>query len=478
MKKRIVEVFVCMLLIGTCFVVTSDMVSAEDLVEGDYKYTVSNGEATITGYIGAGGAITIPSTLGGYRTVFIGDNAFYNQVLITSVIIPSNVTAIGDMAFSNCYYLTNVTIPNSVTTIGDHAFSNCYYLTNMTIPNRLTTIGDSAFISCTSLTAINVDAANVKYYNFEGVLYNKAFTTLILCPGGKAGTVHIPDSVTAIGDGAFSYCYYLTNVTIPNSVTTIGDHAFYDCYSMTTIDVSASNANYASVDGVLYNNTITTLILCPGGKAGTVHIPDSVITIGDGAFSNCYYLTNVTIPNSVTTIGDHAFYDCYSMTTIDVSASNANYASLDGVLYDKASKTLILCPGGKAGTVHIPDSVTTIGDSAFISCTSLTNVTIPNSVTTIGDSAFISCSNLASITFQGLVAPTTVGSHWIEGTPVGLRGHAYANSDFPAPEGVWHGLTMGTVLSSGGVGTPGFELVFVIGAIAVAMFLWKKKRNV
>jgi hypothetical protein len=397
MKKRIVEVFVCMLLIGTCFVVTSDMVSAEDLVEGDYKYTVSNGEATITGYIGAGGAITIPSTLGGYRTVFIGDNAFYNQVLITSVIIPSNVTAIGDMAFSNCYYLTNVTIPNSVTTIGDHAFSNCYYLTNMTIPNRLTTIGDSAFISCTSLTAINVDAANVKYYNFEGVLYNKAFTTLILCPGGKAGTVHIPDSVTAIGDGAFSYCYYLTNVTIPNSVTTIGDHAFYDCYSM---------------------------------------------------------------------------------TTIDVSASNANYASLDGVLYDKASKTLILCPGGKAGTVHIPDSVTTIGDSAFISCTSLTNVTIPNSVTTIGDSAFISCSNLASITFQGLVAPTTVGSHWIEGTPVGLRGHAYANSDFPAPEGVWHGLTMGTVLSSGGVGTPGFELVFVIGAIAVAMFLWKKKRNV
>ena len=110
-KKKLFEIFVCMLLIGSCFVGTLDTVSADDLVEGDYTYTVNNGEATITDYTGAGGAIMIPSTLGGYPTVAIGDSAFtYCQTLI-SVTIPNSVTTIEQGAFYHTS-LTSVTIGN------------------------------------------------------------------------------------------------------------------------------------------------------------------------------------------------------------------------------------------------------------------------------------------------------------------------------------------------------------------------------
>ena len=103
---------------------------------------------------------------------------------------------------------------------------------------------------------------------------------------------------------------------------------------------------------------------------------------------DCSGLTSVTIPNSVTSIGDNAFVCCSGLTSIVVDASNTAYSSQDGVLYNKAKTVLIQCPGGKSGGFTIPDSVTSIGDYAFASCTGLTSVTIPNSVTSIGDGAF------------------------------------------------------------------------------------------
>jgi hypothetical protein len=266
--------------------------------DGDYTYTTSGSPAvaTITGYTGAGGAITIPSTLGGYATVAIGDEAFYNCTSLTLVTIPSGVTSIGASAFVWCTSLTSVTIPNSVTSIGNYAFQHCGALTSVTIPN----------------------------------------------------------GVTSIGRGAFQYSA-LTSVTISSSVASIGKDAFDFCTSLIAISVDAGNANYASIDGVLYNKAVTTLIQCPGGKAGAFTIPSSVTSIGDFAFSDCPSLTSVTIPNSVTSIGDFA----------------------------------------------------------FSGCTSLTFVTIPNSVTSVGERAFLNCTSLTSIEFLGLVAPTTVGADWI-----------------------------------------------------------------
>jgi hypothetical protein len=419
MKNKLFEVFVCMLLIGTCFVVTIDMVSAEQ--EGDYTYYVSNGEATINGYTGSGGAITIPSALGGYPTVTIGNMAFYACEFLTSVTIPNSVTTIEQDAFAACLALISVTIPNSVTTIGYSAFMNCFSLASVNIPNSVTTIEPWAFSKC-SLTSVT-----------------------------------IPNSVTTIGDNAFNECSYLASVTIPNSVTTIGKGAFFRCDSLASVTIP---------------NSVTTI----GDSAFTscdllssVTIPDTVTTIGESAFALCS-LTSVTIPISVTTIGVRAFSDCNFLTIINVDADNVNYVSVDGVLYNKAMTTLIQCPGGKTGAFNIPDSVTTIGESAFALCLSLTFVTIPNSVTAIESWAFSGCSSLASITipnsvttigdyafgcrkltsirFLGLVAPT-VGYQWITNpTPAEIRGHAYPTSNFPAPGEKWNGLTMGAYIGS------------------------------
>ena len=209
------------------------------------------------------------------------------------------------------------------------------------------------------------------------------------------GVIKFNAPVTEIGYMAFNDCSGLTSVTIPNSVTTIGGSAFSDCTSLTTVT-----------------------------------IPDSVTEIGSSAFAKCSSLTafygkfasednrclivdgvlnsfaigcgaiEYTIPDSVTTIGGSAFYGCRSLTSVTIPDS---VTTIGGFAFYG-------CTG--LTTVTIPDSVTTIGGSAFSGCYRLTSVTIGNSVTTIGGSAFIGCSGLTSVTIPDGV--TTIGSHAFE----------------------------------------------------------------
>ena len=160
-------------------------------------------------------------------------------------------------------------------------------------------------------------------------------------------TVEVSDGVTLIGSHTFLYCSSLTSVTIPNSVTSIGNSAFYYCSG----------------------------------------------------------LTSVTIPNSVTSIGGSAFFGCSGLTSISVENRNEKYDSRNNcnAIIETASNTLIA--GCKNTT--IPNSVTSIGNSAFMDCRSLTSVTIPNSVTSIGGSAFYNCSSLTSVTIPNSV--TSIG---------------------------------------------------------------------
>ncbi|MGI6301958.1 MAG: leucine-rich repeat protein [Verrucomicrobiota bacterium] len=281
-----------------------------------------------------------------------------------------------------------------VTSIGGRAFY-LSGLTSVTIPNSVTSIGDWAFTSCWGLTSVTIgdSVTNIGNGAFDG------------CSG--LNSVTIPDSVTSIGDSAFSGCSGLTSVTIPDSVTSIGDGAFAGCTSLSAIEVNELNPAYSSVHGVLLDKNQTTVTQFPAGYEGHYEIPASVTSIGDGAFYGCSGLTSVTIGASVTSIGEQAFGDCGSLTTIEVNELNECYSSIDGVLFNKNQATVLLCPGGYEGHFDIPPMVTFIGDSAFSSCYSLTSVTIPNSVTSIGDSAFYECIGLTSVTIPDSV--TSIG---------------------------------------------------------------------
>lgn len=345
----------------------------------DYTYTVTDGEAQITKYIGAGGSVTIPSILGGFP-----------------------VTRIGDWAFSDCIDLTTISIPESVISIGVMAFRSTG-LTSVTIPDSVTSIGDWVFADCTGLTSVNVGPENIAYSSMNGILYDKLETTLICYPARKLDTSFIiPDSVSNIYSKAFFDCTDLTNVTIPNSVSSIGDWAFSNCTNLLSVSIPDSVTN---IGGWAFEFT--------GLKSVT--IPNGVTRIGQGAFRGCNSLTSVSIPDSVTSLGDDipsswesAFSYCTNLSSFEVGSENIAYSSMDGVLYNKSKTTLICYPPGKLDTsFSIPNSVTKVFSSAFIHCTDLTSMTIPDSVTKIGESAFGGCTGLTSI-----IIPNSVTDLW------------------------------------------------------------------
>src|ERR1041385_111871 len=262
----------------------------------------------------------------------------------------------------------------------------------------VTSIGQSAFLQCYSLT-----------------------------------NVTIPNSVTSIGDSAFTYSG-LTDIAIPASVTNIGNGSFFFCSQLASILVDPLNSTYSSFDGILFNKSRTVVLPGPTRKQGGVSIPASVtniseraffqcvnitdviipsgvVNIEDWTFTYCPSLTNVLIPNGVTSIGLAAFETCANLTSVTIPTGLSyvgGYAFFGTGLRDVAIPNTVAEIGmGAFGSCGILTNVTLasgiprIADSMFGGCTNLSQIIIPTSVTTIGNDAFSACTSLTNLTFLG-----------------------------------------------------------------------------
>ena len=197
------------------------------------------------------------------------------------VAVPSSVTSIDEDAFSSCYNLTNIALPAGLTNIDTRAFQYCRSLKGLTIPQNVVTIGDGAFGACDVLANISVNPLNPNYSSVEGVLFDKAVTTLIQFPQGWTGRYAVPMGVTNIPEYGFFNCRYVTSVTLPTSLTTIRDNTFLGSPALTNVT-----------------------------------IPNSVTSIGYAAFLGCSGLASVTIPASVTNIIQVAFQQCDALQQV------------------------------------------------------------------------------------------------------------------------------------------------------------------
>ena len=407
---------------GSYYLDDFDEYSGSVTIPATVTYNGTTYSVTSIGESAFNGCKSLTSVTIGNSVTSIGVAAFCDCKSLTSITIPNSVTSIGESAFAYCSSLTSITIPNSVTSIGMRAFSGCSGLTSITIPNGVTSIEESAFNGCKSLTSITIPNS-VTSIGFSAFAYCSSLTSIT-----------IPNSVTSIGTCAFEYCSGLTSITIPNSVTSIGNRAFSHCAALTSIVVEESNTMYDSRENcsAIIETASNTLI---AGCQNTI-IPNSVTSIGDGAFYGCSSLTSITIPNSVTSIGGSAFWDCSSLTSVTIPNSVTsigeeafrncsgltsvtipnsvtsigdyafnNCSSLTKPVYN--AHCFAYMPTSYEGAYTIPEGIKQIAGGAFSGCRNLTSITIPNSVTSIGDGAFYLCSGLTSITIPNSV--TSIG---------------------------------------------------------------------
>ena len=412
-----------------------DLVISEIVTYNSRTYSVTSiGYSAFNGCSGLT-SVTIPNSV-----TSIGDRAFSGCSGLTSVTIPSSVTSIKYRAFYSCSGLTSVTIPNSVTNIGGEAFYGCSGLTSVTITNSVTSIGGSAFYNCSGLTSVTIpssvtDIGNEAFGRVRNVVYSGNATGspwgaltingyvdgyLVYSDDTKnnltgcstlASEITIHNSVTNIGDYAFSGCSGVKYITIPNSVVSIGNNAF-DCVKNIVYNGTATGSPWGAltingiVDGVLiYSDDTKTYLTGCDPLANEVTIPNTVTTIAPRAFAGCKNLTEVTIPSSITNIGAGAFQYCNGLVTVNFNATNcAAMGTHDNPAFNGCTSLT---------TLNIGDNVTNIPEQAFKSCIGLSSVIIPNSVTKVEYMAFYGCSGITMVTLPNSV--TYIDYHAFDG---------------------------------------------------------------
>ena len=444
-------------------------------------------------------SIEIPDSV-----VSIGDYAFYTCYSLKSVTIGKSVNYIGNSAFAYCEDMTSLIITDGVKNIGPLAFQGCTSLITITIPSSIATVYDNSFVDCHKLIEIynlsknmfiitsadNVQLwANAKNIYTDGygkskLIYDSGFIFYchddnstpylmgyegeyikeLILPDSINGKMYeiykyaftdldyptekviIPEGVTAIGDYAFRYCWYLHYIEVPDGITHIGTGAFennnlvYNKYGNANYLGNEDNPYLVLVSGQdelrtsyqinedtkfihswAFNNYVNLEnVSFPDGLVGigeaafkyctsltTIEIPDTVKEIHNNAFEGCVRLENVLIGEGTNVIGDYAFYQCINLTSVKIPESVDSIG--EGAFADCTSLVSATISKGKIGdgtfadctaltSVVICDGVTSIGNKAFSDCDRLTSVVIPDTITDIGESAFSGCDSLTNVT--------------------------------------------------------------------------------
>lgn len=357
----------------------------------------------------------------------------------TEIVIPSThegkpVKEIGKRAFEGGWYLTKITILDGITKIGESAFVNCTGLTEVTIPASISSIDIYAFYLCSSLKKVCIsDIAawcRIEYHSsFSNPL---SYARNLYLNGSIIKNLIIPNNVTQILNYAFDGCSCVETIYIPDSVKSIGTNAFTHCNSLVSIYVDEGNQVFHSDGNCLIKTDKKSLII--GCATSTIPSDGSVTSIALSAFYGCNSLKQITIPDSIIKFDTHAFAKCSALETIYYVGTIGQWNKISkGYEWDFNCTYELICLGDPKpsqgleftlsddGTYYIvsgigtctdtelliPDTyeglpVKSVGENAFARNTKITGVTLPEGITSIGNSAFLS-TNLTEIVFPDSV---------------------------------------------------------------------------
>ena len=377
----------------------------------------------------------------------VNNNTFFGCLNLAEVELSEGVQRIGDTAFSGCSALKEITIPSTVCNnpvpsstsqaqvlgIGKNAFKECTSLESITFAEGGSaglTLAEGAFTGCSSLTAVDfterlVNGVDKNSGVFPAIGKNAFSDCTSLAVVTNLGVLE------GIGDFAFKNAA-ITEIKLPAMLTYYGTSPFMGC-PLTKIDIEDGNQTLEVKDGILYDKSLTKLLIYPIGLEGEVSIPDSVEEIGEGvfagsgisaitlpssltevgaqAFKGCKKLTRVVLPEGCTAIGANAFTDCPMLESINI-VDCIKMTSIGDYAFKGCSKLVAELPaslekigidafrGTSINTAFISNKVTSIGANAFMGCVSLTTLTFENGgnvAITIGDYAFSGCTGIQSV---------------------------------------------------------------------------------
>lgn len=289
--------------------------------------------------------------------------------------------AIQQWAYSNGYAAnegyTTMEEAALVTSLEGNAFanSNIDHIDELSNFN-ITSIGNGAFTNCNSLVNVSLPS---------GIT---TMGTGVFSVCATLASVTIPDSVTSMGNQTFSECPYLSSVTLPSGITTIPESTFQLCVRLQNLTIPSS---ITSIGDLAFKQSGLT----------SINVPNGVTSIGQEAFAGCDYLSSVTLPTTLRTISHLAFDECASLTNIIIPNS---VTTLGNEVFEQTGLT----------SINIPSSITSIGQGTFYQCTSLSSVTFaePSGISILTTGTFAGCSALTSLTLPSGI--TTIGQGGVQ----------------------------------------------------------------